>query len=169
MPYQQLLQKRCPYHRRTLQMPKSETFKYARALNLAHFHPNFTQIPIQASFGTSQPNSSNGRSLPSALCNKMERAFNTSFANVQVYESSHASSIGALAYTQGNHIYFAQGKFRPDTFSGQVLLGHELAHVVQQRQGRVKPNTSVNGLPINDNPALEQEADELGYRAAQLR
>jgi ribosomal protein S18 acetylase RimI-like enzyme len=97
----------------------------------------------------------------------MEQAFNTSFADVRVHEGNHANSLGAIAYTQGSHIHFAPGKYNPDTSSGQTLLGHELAHVVQQRQGRVKPTGQVKGLPLNDNPVLEQEADRLGLKAAQ--
>jgi hypothetical protein len=37
---------------------------------------------------------------------------------------------------------------------------------VQQRQGRVKATTSVNGLPVNDDKSLEKEADTLGAKAA---
>jgi predicted SprT family Zn-dependent metalloprotease len=97
----------------------------------------------------------------------MERALNANFADVRVHEGSHAAALGAIAYTQANHIHFSPGKYNPDTSSGQILLGHELAHVVQQRQGRVKPTGQVKGLPLNDNLALEQEADRLGLKAAQ--
>lgn len=97
----------------------------------------------------------------------MERAFNTNFSDVRIHEGNQAPSIGALAYTQGNQIHFAPGKFNPHSSSGQVLLGHELAHVVQQRQGRVKPTSQIKGLPMNDQPFLEREADKLGRKAAQ--
>ena len=50
---------------------------------------------------------------------------------------------------------------------GQELLGHELTHVVQQRQGRVEPNQpAAKGAPLNDDAALEAEADQAGQRAA---
>lgn len=110
-----------------------------------------------------------GRTMPVATRSKMESAFNTSFADVRVHEGNHVDSVGAIAYTQGNHIHFAPGRFNPTTSSGQALLGHELAHVVQQRQGRVKPTTQVNGLPVNDQTVLEREADTLGQRAAQMK
>jgi hypothetical protein len=45
-------------------------------------------------------------------------------------------------------------------------LGHELTHVVQQRAGRVTVPAQHKGLPINADPALEQEADEMGAKAA---
>ena len=39
----------------------------------------------------------------------------------------------ALAYTVGNDIYFAAGRYQPHTREGQRLLFHEIAHVRQQR------------------------------------
>lgn len=104
--------------------------------------------------------------MPEHVQQKMESTMNADFSDVNIHVGSKAASVGALAYAQGNDIHFAQGKFNPDTNSGQQLLGHELAHVVQQRQGRVKATTSVNGLPVNDNPGLEKEADALGAKAA---
>src|SRR5690606_1503130 len=43
-----------------------------------------------------------------------------------------SKDLGAQAFTHGNHIYFNQGKYNPDTSSGKHLLVHELAHTVQQ-------------------------------------
>lgn len=111
--------------------------------------------------------SSGGRTIPAPLRTQMESAFQANFANVRIHEGNHVGSVGAIAYTQGNHVHFAPGQFNPNTQAGKALLGHELGHVVQQRQGRVKPTTQVNGLPVNDQPALEQEADTLGQKAAQ--
>ena len=71
----------------------------------------------------------------------------------------------AVAYTRGADVHFASGEYKPTTDRGQRVLGHELAHVVQQRTGRVvAPEGS--GLPINADPALESEADRLGDAAA---
>jgi hypothetical protein len=107
-----------------------------------------------------------GRSLPKNIQTKMERSFGTSFSDVQIHEGSEASSVGALAYTQGNRIHFAPGQYNPDSSSGQALLGHELTHVVQQRSGRVPLPDNTGGLPINADPGLEQEADDMGAKAA---
>ncbi|MFN6947166.1 MAG: DUF4157 domain-containing protein, partial [Cytophagaceae bacterium] len=70
------------------------------------------------------------------------------------------------AYAQGNDIHFAPGQYNPETQSGQELLGHELTHVVQQRQGRVQGTTQTKGLAVNDDTALEHEADVMGKKAA---
>lgn len=107
-------------------------------------------------------------SLPSSVLGKMEGAFNTSFSDVKVHNnSSSATNMGALAYAQGNDIHFAPGQYNPNSTKGQELIGHELTHVVQQRQGRVKANTQAKGTPVNDDPRLEKEADDMGKKAAQ--
>lgn len=98
---------------------------------------------------------------------KMEGAMNSDFSGVQVHpNSSKAVEVGALAYTQGSDIHFAPGQFAPDTSRGKQLLGHELTHVVQQQEGRVQATTEVAGLPVNDNPSLEKEADIMGEKAS---
>jgi hypothetical protein len=105
-----------------------------------------------------------GRPLPSTVLAKMEAAFRQDFSAVRVHEGPQAARIGALAFTLGNDIYFAPGRFDPNSIRGQQLIGHELAHVVQQRQGRVPAQSS--GLALVHDGALEREADRLGQRAA---
>jgi hypothetical protein len=95
----------------------------------------------------------------------MERALGHDFSRVRVHEGGHAESLGAIAYTRGTDLHFAPGRYSPATRSGQELLGHELAHVVQQQAGRVAVPQG-KGAPINADPALEAEADRLGRMAA---
>ena len=106
-----------------------------------------------------------GSSLPQPVLQKMEASFGTSFSDVRIHESPQAQSIGAAAYTQGKDIHFAPGQYSPNSLDGQALLGHELTHVVQQRAGRV-PTPQGKGVPINADPSLEAEADQLGAKAA---
>lgn len=95
----------------------------------------------------------------------METSFNTDFSDVRVHAgSSKAPEVGALAYTQGSDIHFAPGQFSQDSSAGKQLLGHELTHVVQQREGRVQPTTEVGGMPVNDDVSLEKEADDHGSK-----
>lgn len=104
--------------------------------------------------------------IPESVQTKMEGALNTSLSGVNVHaNSSKATEVGALAYTQGTDIHVAPGHYNPNTSEGKRLLGHELTHVAQQMEGRVQPTGEVGGLPLNDNPALEQEADSLGAKA----
>jgi hypothetical protein len=106
-----------------------------------------------------------GKPLPDAVRGQMEAALGADFSAVRVHVGPQAERIGAVAFTMGTDLYFAPGRFRPDTMEGKQLLGHELAHVVQQRAGRVRNPTGV-GVAIVQDRALENEADCLGRRAA---
>jgi len=106
-----------------------------------------------------------GTPLPLNVRQKMESFFGTSFADVRVHVGPQATSIGALAFTQGSHIHFAPGQYNPASPQGQQVLGHELAHVVQQRAGRVR-NPFGSGVAVVQDRRLEMEADQMGARAA---
>jgi hypothetical protein len=111
--------------------------------------------------------SSNSTGMPDAVKSKMEGAFSTDFSDVKIHTNSEQSKqLGALAFTQGSDVHFSSGQYNPNTQGGQELLGHELTHVVQQRQGRVSPTKQGKGISINDSPVLENEADVLGKKAA---
>lgn len=107
-----------------------------------------------------------GDALPASFQLQMERAFGADFGAVRVREDPAAAELGARAFTRGTDIHVAPGHYDPSSPAGQELLGHELAHVVQQAQGRVRPTGQAAGAPTNADPALEHEADELGARAA---
>jgi|GEM_PF-6815388 len=108
--------------------------------------------------------------LPNEVNNKMQTAFNADFSDVNIIKDSQESKdIGAFAFTQGSDVHFAPGKFQPFTPKGQELIGHELAHVVQQDEGKVEETTKTGNRSINDNPALEKEADVKGKKAAQTK
>lgn len=106
-----------------------------------------------------------GRGLGRAQ-GRMEQGFGADLSAVRVHEGDHVSTLGALAYTQGTEIHFAPGKFDPDSPEGLQLIGHEVAHVMQQAQGRVAATAQAKGLAINDDRGLEREADELGLRVS---
>jgi hypothetical protein len=106
-----------------------------------------------------------GQPLPAQVRQKMESFFKTSFADVRVHVGTEAPSLGAIAFTQGQNIHFAPGQYNPSTPQGQKILGHELAHVVQQRAGRVR-NPFGSGVAVVQDPMLEVEAERLGMRAS---
>lgn len=110
---------------------------------------------------------SGGSPLPRALLAKMEAAFGADFSAVRVHVGPQAARIGAIAFTTGNDLYFAPGRYQPDSVQGQQLIGHELAHVIQQREGRVRAPGS--GVAVVQDRALEAEADRLGMRASMHR
>ncbi len=127
---------------------------------VSYFPPplNFNSIPVQRK---------KNKNLPEDLQAKMEYSFGQDFSNVKIQKNSQdAVNLNALAFTQGDSIHFAPGKFNPNSKSGQELLGHELTHVVQQREGKVKSTSQVKGIPMNDDQRLEREANDLGKNAS---
>jgi hypothetical protein len=115
------------------------------------------RLPVKAT--------SAGQPLPPAVRQKMEAVFRTSFGDVRVHVGPEASSIGAVAFTQGCNIHFAPGQYNPSTPHGEQVLGRELAHVVQQRSGRVA-NPFGSGVAVVQDRVLEAEADRLSRGAA---
>ncbi len=119
---------------------------------------------------TIQRQSATSAKLPNLVQSKMEGAMGADFSGVNIHtESQNATNVGALAYAQGNDVHFAPGQYDPQSTNGQELIGHELAHVVQQREGRVQPTTQAKGVPVNDDKGLEAEADDMGRKAAQMK
>jgi hypothetical protein len=105
--------------------------------------------------------------LPGAVRRRMEAGLGADFSTVRVQESPRAPAVGALAFTRGEQVTFAPGRYDPSSRAGLRVLGHELAHVVQQREGRVRATGRAGGEPVNADPALEREAHALGRRAAE--
>lgn len=100
----------------------------------------------------------NNTGLPDNLKLGMENLSGMSLDHVKVHRNSDKpAAVQAHAYAQGSDIHLASGQ--------EKHLPHELGHVVQQAQGRVKPTTSVNGMAVNDSATLEREADKLGSKA----
>jgi len=106
-----------------------------------------------------------GAPLPDAVRRKMERSFAADFADVRVHVGDRADSIGARAVTHGANLHFAPGEYDAGSHAGQELIGHELAHVVQQREGRVATQQGKDAAVVDDH-ALEAEADRAGALAA---
>lgn len=103
----------------------------------------------------------NETGLPDNLKAGVESLSGYSMDDVRVhYNSSQPSTVQALAYTQGTDIHVAPGQ--------EQHLPHEAWHVAQQMAGRVEPTTEIGGLPVNDNAALEHEADVMGDKANSL-
>ncbi len=103
----------------------------------------------------------NHTGMPDALKSGVEALSGMDLSDVRVHSnSSRPAQLNAHAFAQGNDIHVAPGQ--------DQHLAHEAWHVVQQRQGRVQANMDVGGVPVNDNPALEAEADVMGARASQL-
>ncbi|WP_445173415.1 DUF4157 domain-containing protein [Microcoleus sp.] len=110
----------------------------------------------QVSSKVSRPNKTG---LPDNLKTSIENLSGMAMDDVKVhYNSDKPTQLQAYAYAQGTEIHVASGQ--------EKHLPHEAWHVVQQKQGRVKPTMQMKGeVNINDDRGLEKEADVMGEKA----
>lgn len=121
---------------------------------------------LTSSKGGGNPMKKN-ESLPEDLQENMENSFGQDFTNVNIQKNSQeAVDLNARAFTKGDSVHFAPDEFKPNSEKGKNLIGHEFAHVTQQRSGVVKPTSVMGkGLILNDDKKLEREADIFGEKA----
>ena len=101
----------------------------------------------------------NNTGLPDNLKSGVENLSGYSMDDVKVHRNSQKpAQLQAHAYAQGTDIHLGPGQ--------EKHLPHEAWHVVQQKQGRVKPTMQMKGkVNVNNDDALEKEADIMGARA----
>jgi hypothetical protein len=137
-----------------------------------------TSAPVQMkrdsaeSSGTPDPSkaaSGGGAPLDPGVQAGMGSHFGTDFSDVRVHQGGGVDSMldgaGARAMASGTDLYFKSGQYDPSSQGGRELIGHELAHVVQQGEGRVSGGPQ--GKSDGGGGALEHEADQKGAAAAQ--
>lgn len=98
--------------------------------------------------------------LPEGLRTRMESSFGQSFADVSILPHSPlAQQHGAQALAMGSELHFADGQYDPESAAGWHLLGHELAHVAQQRgQGYRLLSDEASSDPIDWEAEAEAQA-----------
>lgn len=147
--------------------PTSNTLPAQRATEAAAESP----VPAHAPLGAAarprtgftdlaiHPPRPNRTGLPDRLRGGIEAMSGVSMEGVRVhYNSARPKRLDALAFAQGREIHLAPGQ--------EHHLPHEAWHLVQQAQGRVRPTLQAKtGEPINDDHALEREADRMGAKA----
>lgn len=101
----------------------------------------------------------NRTGLPDNLKAGIENLSGYSMDDVKVhYNSGKPATLQAHAYAQGTDIHLAPGQ--------EKQLPHEAWHVVQQKQGRVRPTKQLkSGVDVNDDAGLEKEADVMGQKS----
>ena len=117
-------------------------------------HAHQQQQPIQKK--------ENNTGLPDNLKTGMENLSGISLDDVNVHRNSDKpAQLNAHAYAQGTDIHLGSGQ--------EKHLPHEAWHVVQQKQGRVRPTTQMKGkVNVNDDDGLEKEADVMGAKALSM-
>ena len=111
-----------------------------------------------------------GQALSGNVRASMEHAFNADFSGVRVHADAEADalnqSMSARVFTTGRDIFFGQGEYNPGSASGQVLLAHELTHVVQQGGGQLqRPQTQAKGVMPQGSMPSAPEAEMMGASA----
>ncbi|OPC77587.1 hypothetical protein B4N89_44680 [Embleya scabrispora] len=104
---------------------------------------------------------SSGHGMAPGVRGGFEELFGTGFAGVRIHEGilgEGGFGTRRAACAHGADVAFGPGDYDPYSARGRELIGHELAHVLQQRYGRVRP-----GGPA---AALEAEAIAAGRRIA---
>jgi outer membrane protein OmpA-like peptidoglycan-associated protein len=101
-----------------------------------------------------------GEPLDAAIRSFMEPRFGYDFSRTRVHlggqAARSASAVNARAYTVGERLVFGEGQYHPRSASGQRLIAHELAHVVQQSHAHaLAPRRTVSERV----DASEQEAE----------
>ncbi len=103
------------------------------------------------------PARSQGHSLDAVARIELETRFGHDFGRIRIHHDEEAHrlnrAIDARAFTQGSHVYFRQGEYAPGTREGRTLLGHELAHAVQQSgsasaSGAIQRRELTDGMPL---------------------
>lgn len=96
-----------------------------------------------------------GTGLDKKTKGEMESGFGADFSNVKIHTDASAvqmsQELGAQAFTNGNDVYFNEGKYNPDSKEGKHLLAHELTHTVQQT-GMVQKSVIKNHPEDLQNP-----------------
>lgn len=131
---------------------------------IAHKSPQILQLKAiqeianNASRKTLLQKKENHTGLPDHLKLGIENLSGYSMDDVKVhYNSEKPAQLNAHAYAQGTDIHLSSGQ--------EKHLPHEAWHVVQQKQGRVKPTVQMKGkVNINDDASLEKEADVIGAK-----
>jgi uncharacterized protein DUF4157 len=103
----------------------------------------------------------NSTGLPDRLKARLEHMSGFCMDDVRVHFRSPAPSrLRALAFTEGTHIHVGPGE--------EKHLPHEAWHVVQQKEGRVRPTMVLNGVAANLDPNLERDAQQFSSSYAAI-
>jgi hypothetical protein len=123
------------------------------------------ESPVAAAWSTQVRGlTSGGAPLPADVRAFFEPRFGVDFGGVRIHDHDRAAqaarSVQASAYTLGQNIVFAAGRYAPQTADGRRLLAHELTHVVQQQNGaQAAPSASLEIGPADD--PYERQADAV--------
>ena len=149
-------------------------------LRIQRYSSQATQGADTAPVSVDRVLASSGSPLEPALRQNMEQRFGHDFSRVRVHSGREAGKsardVDSKAYTVGHNIVFGAGQFTPGTRDGQLLIAHELTHVVQQspptlarfsqKRGVANGTMPATGIAAHCGQMLIQRADGSEYRGS---
>jgi hypothetical protein len=106
-----------------------------------------------------------GEALPRRERRYFERRLGAELGAVRIHPGAAAAEAWeARAFTAGRDVGFAPGLYRPGTPEGRRLMGHELAHVLEQG-ATARPAIQLDGPPRPGQPELKLPDTEAAGRA----
>ena len=104
--------------------------------------------------------------LPADLRAQAEAFFDADLSTVKVRIGEEPLRMGAAAFASGDTVHLTPRTAGLPRLLLDEVLGHELTHVLQQREGRVTPRRWIGDVAVNEDAELEREAAALGQHFA---
>lgn len=124
--------------------------------------------PARSLAATALSGQGSGHPLDAASRAFMETRFGRDLGGVRIHTDAAAARsarmLNAHAFTVGNDVYFAQGRYDPATPSGRTLLAHELTHTIQQGGGTGGSVALRSATISHPQDASEREAEHTSER-----
>jgi len=117
--------------------------------------------------GLRSPSRELDREARRVLESRLDHDFDRVRVHTEPLAAASAAALGAVAYTSGDHIVFAQDQYAPSTGTGLTLIAHELVHVIQQGGPSGGPERPVEIGERSD--PMEHEADAVARSVADAR
>lgn len=118
--------------------------------------PGSTPVVTPHVASTIESSAGKGESLSAKAQQEIGAAMGADLSDVNIHRDANAASLSdalnAKAFTHGQDIYFNRGEYDVESAEGKHLLAHELAHVVQQENGRVD-SPALQRQPVDDSPS----------------
>ena len=170
--------------RQPIEEEKEEEEEVVQAKQSPGHSPTETPAVTTPTDAPANATSISGQSLRESERTFFEPRFGYDFSRVRLHTDSRAitraQALNARAYTVGRNIMFGAGQYRPGTYAGQLLLAHELTHVVQQSHGtetgtiqrQLGVGRDLKSARFSGDPVLERVFDgqiEIGNTAGRTR
>lgn len=101
-----------------------------------------TSTVIDPVSGAIEASRGSGSKMDTETNSFMSSRFGSDFSDVNVHTDNQSvqlsNDLSARAFTVGNHIYFNQGEYQPQSDEGKHLLAHELTHTIQQNGNSIQ-------------------------------